>query len=356
MLLVKSLFRFFIVIFLLGQLLSLNAQYPEQIRFMTYNINAVGHGSGPYDDIAAVITELNPAIVGLQKIDSCNSRNPAFVAQLLGEQTVRSYTFAPAIENYRNSTGSYGVAFLSQEEPLSVRKLHIEPTAKEEGRGVLEIVITMAGEPVRVLVTHLAHEGASYRKTQVGKILTWLSDSGSPEIPTIIMADFNAKPTEASLKLFTDAGFNFVKGLDGTILDTTNGGINHIIYRPADRWNVVDAGNPEYGASNRNPLWTDMKLLNPIANQNDLKIRNGKYVVVPSSAANLISYTLPEAARVSFHLYATNGALVATPLCTVRQRPGMHTIHLTRKSVATGLYIGNLSVDGVPHMLPVHVF
>ena len=343
-------------VFILFSFKSASAQYPAQIRFMTYNINAAGHGDGPYDDIAAVINELSPKITGLQKIDSCNSRNPQFVAQLLGEQTNRKYTFAPAIENYQNSSGSYGVAFLTVEEPLSVRRLHIEPTANEEGRGVLETVITMGGEAIRVVVTHLAHEGVSYRESQVEKILSWLGDSATPETPTIIMADFNAKPTESSLQLFTDAGFSFVKGLDGTILDTTNNGINHIIYRPSDRWNIIDAGNPHYDASNRNPVWADMELLNPVvAVKPALKETNSHQVALLPSDNGFISYILSEPSMVSFNLFRTDGKL-AGRLCTdMIQQAGTHRIHLQKNTVAAGVYLGRLSAGGTTHVIPVHV-
>lgn len=237
------------------------AQYSGKIRVMTYNINAEKHGSGVYTDIAEVINEIGPDIAGLQKIDSCNSRNPADVLQWLGEQTSCKIAYAPAIKNYENGEGSYGVGFLCRQSPLLNRKLWIEHTGGEQDRAALQISITMGGENVRVIVTHLAHEGVSYRTAQIKEIISWI-DSISRDDPVIIMADFNAKPTESSMKILEAAGYGYVKGKNGEILDTSsNQGINHILFRPLSRWHVTDAGNPEYKASNRNPVWADLELL-----------------------------------------------------------------------------------------------
>jgi endonuclease/exonuclease/phosphatase family metal-dependent hydrolase len=57
-------------------IISASAQYPPQIRIMTYNINAEKHGDGSYSDIIEVISAINPDICGLQKLDSCNSKIP----------------------------------------------------------------------------------------------------------------------------------------------------------------------------------------------------------------------------------------------------------------------------------------
>lgn len=351
----NTVLQFLRFIFLSVAALPIYAQYPAQIRFMTYNINAAGHGDGPYDDIAAVINELAPEITGLQKIDSCNSRNPQFVARQLGEQTNRKYAFAPAIENYQNSSGSYGVAFLTIEEPLAVRRLHIDPTAKEEGRGVLETTVTMGGESVRVLVTHLAHEGVSYRESQTETILTWLGNSTTTETPVIIMADFNAKPTESSLQLFTDAGFSFVKGQNGTILDTTNNGINHILFRPSDRWNIIDAGNPRYDASNRNPVWADMELLNPSAALKQATGSTSNTVDVLPYDNNFISYSLSEPAQVLFDLFSADGKLVVSFCSGFMQNAGTHFIPLKKNQVAAGVYMGRISINGITQGFPVYL-
>lgn len=323
------------------------AQYTADIRVMTYNINAEKHASGSYSDIAQVIKEINSDISGLQKVDSCNSRNSADVLKWIGEKTDRVYSFAPAIKNYQGSTGSYGVGFLTKESPDLIRRLWIEHIDTEQDRAVLEISITMSGEKVRVIVTHLAHEGEAYRTSQIEKIIPWI-DSNGTTTPVIIMADFNATANENSMKLFETAGFSYVKTKNGQILDTTkNQGINHILYRPADRWNVKDAGNPAYTASNRNPVWADLELLNPVTTKWDLAgkcnenqnrfffIRNG-----------LFQYYLHNDAQISISLYNLSG-IKMTDLCKNQfQKNGNHSIELSPDITAAGIFRCVFSVNG----------
>ena len=96
------------------------------------------------------------------------------------------------------------------------------------------------------------------------KIISWI-DSISTDDPVVIMADFNAKPDENSMKLLESAGYGYVKGSNGEILDiSANQGINHILFRPSSRWSVIAAGNPACSASNRNPVWADIELLDPV--------------------------------------------------------------------------------------------
>jgi endonuclease/exonuclease/phosphatase family metal-dependent hydrolase len=129
-------------------------------------------------------------------------------------------------------------------------------------RAALEIGVTVAGEPVRVIVTHLDISGAATRTSEVQQIISWIDSGGARTIPAVIMADFNAQSTEACMTKLTDAGFVFLKTSTGVILDTAQK-INHILYRPENRWKVVDVGNPAYSASNRYPLWGLLSLLNP---------------------------------------------------------------------------------------------
>jgi endonuclease/exonuclease/phosphatase family metal-dependent hydrolase len=324
---------------------SIFAQYQNKIRIMTYNINAEKYSDGSYDDIATVIKTINPDINGLQKIDSSNTRNPQYVLKWLGEQTGRVYTFAPAIKNYKNAPGSYGVGFLSKEVPLSVRRLWIEHTSSEEDRGVLEIGITMGGEKVRVIVTHLAHEGVSYRTAQINKIIPWI-DSISKTDPVVILADFNAAPTETSMQLFETAGYLYVKGKNGSILDTSTGQkINHILYRPKESWNVADAENPKYAASNRNPVWADMELLT-VSNyklHNYSQPKNTQCQIAVCN--NLLQYNLPHSATVSLSLFSSTGRKVAELTKNQSQRAGLHSFQLVSLNLPVGVYHSMLTID-----------
>lgn len=320
------------------------AQYPAKIRVMTYNINAEKHGSGSYKDIADVIKEINPDITGLQKIDSCNTRNPEDVLKWLGEQTTCKIAYAPAIRNFENSVGSYGVGFLSRQSPLSIRKLWIEHTATEQDRAALQIGVTMGGEHVRVIVTHLAHEGRDYRSAQMEKIISWI-DSISTDDPVVIMADFNAKPDENSMKLLESAGYGYVKGSNGEILDTSaNQGINHILFRPLSRWHVFGAGNPAYNASNRNPVWADIELLDPvIVSGAALKNHLRAFQIIKTGKS--LYYKLHCPASISIVLFSFTGRKCAEQ--HYHRSSGIHPISFDSYNLSDGLYRCIISTDSI---------
>jgi endonuclease/exonuclease/phosphatase family metal-dependent hydrolase len=325
------------------------AQYPDTAKIMTYNIYAesdthdITKGSGSYANIDAVIKAINPDIAGLQKLDSCNDRNGKYVLKWLAEQENMQYEFAVAQKNFKN--GSYGIGFLMDKAPLSVRKLWIPKTGSEEDRAALEIGITMAGERVRVIVTHLDYSNAGNRTSEIKKILTWIDSAGSKTIPAVIMADFNASPTDDCMKLLTDSGFVFVKGKNGVILDSTQK-INHILYRPENRWNVLDASNPHYSASNRNPLWANMKLLNPVSVTTTDK---NKFPFNPRATicGQEVCYTLPYCSRVSIRLYNASGKKIRTILDSRSLEAGRHSYFILKNGLARDLYFLETSINGV---------
>lgn len=324
---------------------SVSSQYSSQIRIMTYNINAEKHASGSYDDIAQVIKTIDPQIAGLQKIDSCNSRNSSDVLKLLGEQTEKTGTFAPAIKNYNGSAGSYGVGFLTKEPPLAYRNLWIEHTSNEQDRAALEVSISMGGERVRIIVTHLAHEGASYRTTQISKILQWIDEISTTD-PVIIMADFNAAPSENSMKQLENAGFDYVKGKDGSILDTSKSqGINHILYRPLNKWNVTDAGNPYFSASNRNPVWADIELLNPSSVCKYRSTTSDNFSLGSFKAfSDVLTFTLVKNASVSISIFNSAGQKISE-IKRKQLQSGRHAFKI--RQMNPGIYQCLTGIDGV---------
>ncbi|MBN1307036.1 MAG: hypothetical protein JXA18_03905 [Chitinispirillaceae bacterium] len=313
---------------------------------MTYNINAETHRDGDYTDIGDVIKEIDPAIAGLQKVDSCTvTAKPIDVLKTLGGQTDMVPTFSMS---YTQNNGSYGNGFLSDSVPKSSRRLPIPKGSASEDRSALEIGITMEGERVRIIVTHLAYEqNDSYRVTQLKKILPWIDSGGTETDPVVIMADFNAQPTAGSMQLLTDAGFAFVKGKNGQILDTSSGqGINHILYRPEARWKINDAGNPTYAASNRNPVWADMELLNPVDAAMPLTKTKPAYNLQILYSRGLLHYHLASPVNVSLHLYTTAGKLAGTLIASRRLEAGSHFTSINENSLSPGLYHGILSIDG----------
>jgi endonuclease/exonuclease/phosphatase family metal-dependent hydrolase len=322
----------------------LMAQYPDTVKIMTYNINAEGHGSGSYTDIATVINALDPVICGIQKVDSCDSRNSQYVLKYLGDQASMFFTFAAAQTNYGGSPGSYGIGFLSDREPQSVRRLSIPKGSASEDRAALEIGVTIGGQAARIIVTHLDPMSATNRIAQIQKIISWIDSGAAATVPAIIMADFNAQPAESSIKLLTDVGCAFVKGLNGTILDSTQK-INHVLYRPESRWKVIDAGNPVYSASNRNPLWALMQLLPGSAVKMPLKTAplvrsklwcNGREVGCVLSLRAIVTMRLFDASGRQVRAIASGQLLDA----------GWHSFDIGRLGLTKGMYFLESSING----------
>ena len=321
------------------------AQYSDTLKVMTYNINAESHGSGSYADIAEVINAINPDINGLQKLDSCNSRNSSYVLQYLGGQTGMNYTFAAAAENYGGGTGSYGIGFLSDSSALSSRRLQM--SGSSEDRAALEIGITMNGEAVRVIVTHLDPSSASARTSELKLITAWLDSTGDTSIPAIIMADFNAKSTESSMEVLTDNGFVFVKDDAGDILDTAQK-INHILYRPESRWKVLRTGNPAYSASNRYPLWATLQLLPSGTAVAAAEPRGVSGIRITGRA---IEISLGQASEVIVTLYGTDGKILASPISSGKLSAGEHSFAIPES--IRGMAILKVTVNDRPALQKV---
>ncbi len=158
---------------------------------MCYNIR---HCSGMDNSLnlsrtANVIKAQQPDFVGLQEVDSCVSRSSnvdqaARLAQLNGMHS----TFAAAIPL---SKGKYGVALLSKEAPLSVRRIPM-PSSSED-----RVLLVCEFADCVVACTHL---------TLVEKELTASADTILKEAarwnkPFIIMGDWNSIPTSSFVKL-----------------------------------------------------------------------------------------------------------------------------------------------------------
>lgn len=336
----------FSVFFFISTTMLTYAQYPDSVKFMTYNINAESHGSGSYSDIASVINELDPTINGIQKLDSCNSRNSSDVLQYLGEQTNMSYTFAAAQTNYQGGSGSYGIGFLSDEAPLSVRRLQIPKGNAAEARAALEIGITMADQPVRVIVTHLDNANVTNRTSQLQQIVTWMDSVGTTADPVIIMADFNAQSTESSMNVLTDAGFVFVKGTNGEILDTAQK-INHILYRPESRWSILEVGNPAYSASNRYPLWALLKLrdtttavlAHPEISANIMQ----NYIRI---SGQFVEFQLMKTSVVSLEIFSLTGQKMGSLIQKRRLDAGKHAFRIPESWAVHGIMIAVMKING----------
>ncbi|NKB71476.1 MAG: hypothetical protein GKR89_30765 [Candidatus Latescibacteria bacterium] len=236
------------------------AQYPAQVKFLSYNLWGYHNAERPggYDSLATVINEIDPDISGHQEVDRANERSKGVdVIAYLGKQTNMHALFAPALKGWRD--GDYGEGLLANYPPLNHRLFWVEEPEGED-RSAIEIDITMAGERVRILTTHLAHENDPFAAHQAKEMVAWIDSGGPADIPMVILGDFNSRPGDIAMQHYEQAGFVYVRDSDGQILDE----IDHIMYRPKDRWRLLKVGKPtHYTASDHDPVWALLELLNP---------------------------------------------------------------------------------------------
>jgi endonuclease/exonuclease/phosphatase family metal-dependent hydrolase len=237
-----------------------SAQYPAQVKFLSYNLWGYRNAEMPggYDSLATVINEIGPDISGHQEVDRANSRSKGVdVIAYLGERTGMHSLFAPALKGWNG--GDYGEGLLAKHPPLSHRMFWVEEPEGED-RSAMEIEITMDGERVRFLTTHLAHENDAFAAHQAREMVAWIDEGGGREIPMVILGDFNSRPGDEAMSQYEAAGFVYVRNSDGEILDQ----IDHIMYRPRERWRVVQADKPtHYAASDHDPVWAILELVTP---------------------------------------------------------------------------------------------
>lgn len=237
-----------------------SAQYPAQVKFLSYNLWGYRNAEVPggYDSLAAVINEIGPDISGHQEVDRANSRSKGVdVIAYLGERTGMHSLFAPALKGWNG--GDYGEGLLAKHPPLSHRMFWVEEPEGED-RSAIEIEITMDGERVRFLTTHLAHENDAFAAHQAREMVAWIEEGGGREIPMVILGDFNSRPGDEAMSQYEAAGFVYVRNSGGEILDQ----IDHIMYRPRERWRVVQADKPtHYTASDHDPVWAVLELVKP---------------------------------------------------------------------------------------------
>jgi endonuclease/exonuclease/phosphatase family metal-dependent hydrolase len=229
------------------------------IRVLAYNIH---HGAGMDDRldlerIAAVIRRVDPDLVALQEVDNRTSRTDSVdQAAALGELTGLHAVFGDFMP-YRG--GHYGMALLSK-FPLVRSTNHRLPDG-EEPRSALAATIQV-GEPAQeiVLVGIHLYRTAEERLAQVQKIVEIFSGETRP---VILAGDFNSTPDSEVMLLLGRSWEIPVKGSDHFTFrsDLPEREIDFIIYRPADRFTVVESRViDESMASDHRPIVLELTL------------------------------------------------------------------------------------------------
>jgi endonuclease/exonuclease/phosphatase family metal-dependent hydrolase len=159
---------------------ALDAQLgPDVLRIASYNVHGCCGVDGKKDAqrIVRVIEECGSDTVGLQEVDY----RLEYIGEKLGMRAVPGLTLA-------RHDGPFGNALLTRRRVLGVRRLGFTYSGREP-RNALDVDLEVAGETVRVIVTHLGLWSAE-RRFQVKQILQMLKETPMCE-RVIVLGDIN---------------------------------------------------------------------------------------------------------------------------------------------------------------------
>lgn len=241
---------------------------PRRITVLSYNIH---HGEGAdgrvdLERIAAVIRNAEPDLVALQEVDRYTRRTGLInQAQELACRTGMQYLFGRTID-YQG--GMYGNAVLTRLPVNGFANRALPFTPGREPRGVIHLHVysgpTESGHSIfRFFATHLDVSEAD-RLNAVPALLEFAMEE--PEMPSLLAGDMNALPDSAPMKLL-NKGWQVAE--TGQPLPTYPAAaptrqLDYILYRPADRWRVLEVRVLEETiASDHRPILAVLELLPP---------------------------------------------------------------------------------------------
>ena len=199
--------RLFLFLGLLLSPVSVSAQ--DVIKLATFNIHHAEGTDGKLDlkRVADLVRGVD--IIAFQEVD-VNFRDRSGgvdQARWLAKELDGNSAFGA---NLVEEKGSYGVALVTR-FPIKSQTNHRLPKSpgreKAEPRGLLECRLDVAGKPLRVYVTHLAHDSQADRKLQVARVREIVAASSDP---WIMMGDFNLRPDSPDYKTLTAPGLRLI--------------------------------------------------------------------------------------------------------------------------------------------------
>jgi endonuclease/exonuclease/phosphatase family metal-dependent hydrolase len=218
------------------------AEEPFRLRVLSYNIH---HAEGvdrklDLERIAGVILSVKPDLVAVQEVDKNVERSqvvdqPAELARLTKLHAVFG-------ANIDLQGGHYGNALLSR-FPVAAHKNHLLPRIEaSEQRGVLEAEITIPDsmQPLLILATHLDFRADERERLASAKVLNELAEK-RPLQPALLAGDLNAIPESKTLEQLATRWTRANDRPLATIpVDEPKKQIDFILYRPVDRWKVIE--------------------------------------------------------------------------------------------------------------------
>lgn len=170
------------------------------MRVATYNVHDCVGRDGIFDPgrVIRVLGEIDADAVALQEVtlDHAGSLVDRF-QQGTGLQAVDGSIFD-------RGAGRYGNLVLTRQAVASFR-LHELPAAREK-RGVIDVIVEVAGLRVRICATHLGLRRAE-RQMQLRQLSTLIAEAPAA---ALVLGDFNIRGQPPGLSAFTHAGFNHI--------------------------------------------------------------------------------------------------------------------------------------------------
>ncbi len=244
------------------------AQEVTRLRILSYNIHHAEGVDGKLDveRIANVVKATSPDLVALQEVDRITRRSQGVdQAMELGRQTGMEVVFGANIDL---QGGQYGNAVLSR-FPIVDSENHSLPNLRQgEQRGVLVASIqakassSTSADPLVFLATHFDHRRDEAERIASAKFVNELVSDD--ERPMILAGDINDTPSSETLGKLRDVWSSASDQPLATIpVDQPTRQIDFVLFRPADRWRVVEARVVEERlASDHRPLLVELELVN----------------------------------------------------------------------------------------------
>lgn len=177
--------------------------YPRQTRpllVMTYNIagHDTLHDGNHIKEIARVIREVKPDIVGLQEVHrgTWQVRFDDQVKQLQ-QMTGLNVFFGPS---FGEAGGGFGNAILTRGS-FVYNTIHPLPSFGEP-RSMIESLIKIDGMMINVYVTHLTAWGKLKSKSRDEELVCLSKAVRTSKYPYLLMGDFNAPPDSPEIQHF----------------------------------------------------------------------------------------------------------------------------------------------------------
>lgn len=167
------------------------------LRVMTFNIHMGREG---LSNVARVIRDADPDVVGLQEVDRFTTRlggkGTDQIADLAAQTGMPFFAFFKASDAYG---GDFGLAILSKHPLEELSQLGL-PTENNERRAVGRALVKAPAGDVMVYVTHLTNLPirSRLRGHQARHILSWMATDSRPRV---LMGDFNDSADSTPVRL-----------------------------------------------------------------------------------------------------------------------------------------------------------